>query len=167
MTVYYFAYGANLSDIELKSYNFEYEWKKFCHLDNYELKLNHISIPFVFPSNFNIIKNKNSKVYGFLYKTDYQNLKKLISKELFYKIIEIDIKIDGKIFKAVSFKSLLTNNYHERIYFNYQKKIYDNLSNQNVPNDYLKKIKNYKLFSYNYLIGFLLLIIFYQIISCK
>ena len=46
MTVYYFAYGANLSPKELDHCNFKYEWKKTCILNNYELKLNHLSIPF-------------------------------------------------------------------------------------------------------------------------
>ena len=52
MAIYYFAYGSNLSDTELEKFSFRYDWKKFCYLENYELKLNHISIPFLIPSYF-------------------------------------------------------------------------------------------------------------------
>lgn len=166
MEIYYFAYGANLSDKELEKYLFRYDWKKFCYLENFELKLNHISIPFLIPSYFNIESKKKSKVYGILYKTTIDDLNKLKKKELFYKIIPLNIKIDGKNYESVTFQSIITNNCHQRITKNYKSKVFNSLKKYNVPKSYLDKINNLKYFNINFfLISFLILLIY--IIKCK
>ena len=159
MEIYYFAYGANLSEKELEKYSFNYDWKKFCYLDDYELKPNHISIPFMIPSFFNIESKKNSKVYGFLYKTSMDNLIKLEKKELFYKIIKINVKVDNKIYKSYTFQSKITNNFHQRITRKYKSIAINALENTNVPKSYLDKISNIKNFS-NYILFSFLIILF-------
>jgi histidyl-tRNA synthetase len=166
MEIYYFAYGANLSDKELEKYSFRYDWKKFCYLENFELKLNHFSIPFLIPSYFNIESKKKSKVYGILYKTTIDDLNKLKKKELFYKIIPLNIKIDGKNYESVTFQSIITNNCHQKITKNYKSKVLNSLKKYNVPKSYLDKINNLKYFNINFfLISFLILLIY--IIKCN
>ena len=170
MTVYYFAYGANLSPKELDHCNFKYEWKKTCILNNYELKLNHLSIPFLIPSYFNIQSNKGKKVHGILYKSDKKNLLRLEEKELFYKLIEINIKINDKNYKAITFQSNITNNYHKKIDNHYKNLVIENLKIINAPKKYIKNIEKYELFEYKYLKILLVLItlyIIYKILSFR